>query len=58
MVYPAYMNTLDHIRSETLRSFKTQFNLQKPSMSEFETYKICRGSSIVEQFNQQCSGAP
>ncbi|KAL1538429.1 protein ROOT HAIR DEFECTIVE 3 2-like isoform X1 [Salvia divinorum] len=48
VVYPAYMNTLGHLRSETLRSFTTQL---KACRQNFQT---CYDSCVL-QFDQQCS---
>ncbi|KAL1538434.1 protein ROOT HAIR DEFECTIVE 3 2-like [Salvia divinorum] len=56
VVYPAYMNTLGHIRSETLLSFTTQLKAwrQDASMSILEAYERCYGSCL-EEFDELCS---
>ncbi|KAL1538426.1 protein ROOT HAIR DEFECTIVE 3-like isoform X3 [Salvia divinorum] len=56
VVYPAYMNTLGHLRSETLRSFTTQLRARREnfSLSAFESFQTCYDSCVL-QFDQQCS---
>ncbi|KAL1538433.1 protein ROOT HAIR DEFECTIVE 3 2-like isoform X1 [Salvia divinorum] len=56
VVYPAYMNTLGHLRSETLRSFTTQLNARRQnfSMSAFESFQTCYDYCVM-QFDEQYS---
>ncbi|XP_047963948.1 protein ROOT HAIR DEFECTIVE 3-like isoform X2 [Salvia hispanica] len=56
VVFPAYINTLGHLRSETLQSFTTQLiaRIQNFSLSAFESFQTCYESCVV-QFDQQCS---
>ncbi|XP_042021111.1 protein ROOT HAIR DEFECTIVE 3-like [Salvia splendens] len=56
VVYPAYMNTLGHLRSETLLSFTTQLDKRRKDfpLSAYQSFQSCY-SSCVMQFDQQCS---
>ncbi|XP_047960544.1 protein ROOT HAIR DEFECTIVE 3 homolog 2-like isoform X2 [Salvia hispanica] len=56
VVYPAYMNTLGHLRSVTLRSFTTQLETRRKefSLPAFQSFQTCYDSCVM-QFDQHCS---